>query len=297
MKARSSLFGFAALLLSLAGSACYNPTIENGTLQCSLSLECPDGYMCNAAGTCDKVGSPGAGGADGGGGGGGADAGPPMCFAQTFQAQRCEAKVERGVCDPVCQSGCGCFERCTVSENTTVCGASGVALSRNLYESCDPNDDRCQPGAICLREVRAECGAHCYRYCRTDSECGARSKCTGEIQIDNSNVPQKICSPQLQDCQPWAGGNRCNGRQNFGCYILSGLQPDLAICECAGTTREGLSCTFEHECQPGLECLPVNGVKACRRLCQMGTSCPGGGMCSAIALQGGVRSEKVGFCR
>src|SRR6185436_9912153 len=99
-----------------------------GSLGCSDTFACPAGFKCNQAdGRCYKNGSippttggmGGAGGAGGGGGmggmgGTGGAGGADMCtmpMGVYGPFTGCVPKID-STCDPVCQAGCKCGERC-----------------------------------------------------------------------------------------------------------------------------------------------------------------------------------------
>ena len=130
----------AALILACIGGVaaavhgCYKPAITNGGLACGTSTtpsdQCPDGFKCNpvdhmcwkpgtgptggTGGGTDAGGAGGSGGmagtgGRGGTGGGNADGGP--CFDARPNCDPSDA----GICDPFCQTGCGCHQKCSVA--------------------------------------------------------------------------------------------------------------------------------------------------------------------------------------
>ncbi|HXU82419.1 MAG TPA: hypothetical protein VN914_13545 [Polyangia bacterium] len=274
--ARLGVLGLGGLLVA----TCYKPDIIEGGLRCSPSFECPEGFKCNSAdalcyrtGTIPPVGGTGGtptGGSSGSGGAGG------MCTAGTQPYgpfAGCTPPGGMG-CDVVCQSGCACNERCKLVGGNATCAAEGPTFIQHL-DSCEPKDDKCRPGTICLQESpdHPACGAHCYRHCRTDADC-TNAKCTIEVQFGNSATTNKVCSPPMDACNPF-GPARCSPSSNrpyptFACYVMSSSYPDIPICDCAGTTPAGSPCTYEHECEPGAECVLLGSVRACRKVCKVG---------------------------
>jgi hypothetical protein len=185
----------------------------------------------------------------------------------------CQAPPRQG-CDPVCQSGCACNERCRLEGGNTVCRQQDAPFI-GYYDSCDPKADTCRPGTICLQESQdhAACGSHCYRHCRSDSDC-PNAKCTIDVQFGSAATSSKVCSPPMDGCNPF-GPARCTnttGRPypTFACYVMSSNYPDIPICDCAGTTPAGMQCTYEHECEPGAECVLLGMARTCRRVCKVG---------------------------
>jgi hypothetical protein len=322
------------LAASLALGSCYNPDIPDGSLFCGPEGECPSGFDCHrptnrcfksgtepgSAGAGGTAGAAGTGVAGSGGGGmagmtmtggmggaggmmaGGAGGmmtggmgGAPACFSQMYPM--CPSDPGAGRCDAVCQTGCGCRERCTYEGSTPVCRAFSVTPTP-LYAECNPRNDTCTPGSICLEEIADACRAHCYRMCRTDAECGGRARCTGEV----AGADYKTCSPPIEACNPIGPGARtCQSRgAPFGCYVLSARYADQAVCDCAGNRPEGATCSFEHECVPGNECVRIGDRALCRRLCNLANptevACPAGQTCTPF-VSDGQRSNRVGYCR
>jgi hypothetical protein len=213
--------------------------------------------------------------ADGSADGGDAAADAGMCASPYGPFPGCAPPANRTTCDPVCQSGCACGERCKLASGMPTCSAEGPSFVAQ-YDSCDPKDDRCSPGTICLQESpdHPACGAHCYRHCRSDADCGSNAKCTIEVQFGNSLTTSKVCSPPADACNPF-GPARCSlstarPYPTFGCYVMSATYPDTAICDCAGTTPVGQACTYEHECEPGAECVLFGTARLCRKVCKVG---------------------------
>jgi hypothetical protein len=283
----------SSLLLGLLMTAgCYNPSIGEGAFLCGPGGSCPDGFRCDGT-RCYKNKPAGDAGEDTGG-----------CKSQELECSA--ASGSTGGCDPVCQSGCACGEKCTNSGSGNRCAPIGLPV-RGFYDSCDPSGDRCRPGAACLPEFQERCGAHCYRFCRVDSDCGEVARCTGEAQDDNGNLLYKVCSAKIEQpgCNPTGPNPACSPSTTpdrpasaFGCYILSHLHPDETVCECSGLLPEGAACAREYQCAPGNECLKVGAETKCRKLCTLEgsgilppTVCPVGQRCNAFA---GAR--KFGFC-
>lgn len=279
--ARLSVLGLGSLLLA----TCYNPNIVSGGLRCSPNFECPDGFDCNSSdGLCYRKGEiPPAGGNGGsnptGGSGGGAPGGSggqcttPMQPYGPFPA--CAPPPDVKVCDPVCQSGCACDQRCKLVGGNALCSTEGPNFLQQ-YDACEPKDDKCRPGTICLQESPDHplCGAHCYRHCRLDGDCPNASKCTIDVQFGNSATSNKVCSPPMDACTPFGPGRCSPGSMRpyptFGCYVMSSTYPDIPVCDCAGTTPIGQMCMYEHECEPGAECVLLGMARLCRKVCKVG---------------------------
>jgi hypothetical protein len=274
------------LLAALTGgTSCYNPHIEEGAFLCGSGGTCPDGFHCVDM-RCFKSGSPGDGGSD---------ADPRTCSTPT---------TPTGACDPVCQSGCRAGEQCTNNAVSNLCRATTTPATE-LYGVCDSGKDICKPGLVCLPEFTEECGAHCYRFCREDQDCGNNSRCVGEVSDNTGKTLYKTCSPRGGNCNPTGTSPACSDNApedrkfpRFACYIVSPSHPDETVCECAGSIQEGRPCERTYECVPGNECVPVGGDVRCRRLCTPPlsplppVSCPALQNCRPFPQSGG----KVGYC-
>jgi hypothetical protein len=282
---------WALAVVFLAG--CYNPQIADGGLHCSAAFECPSGFTCRQSdGVCWKQGTippiGGMGGSSGVGGGGtsgtgmggtgntGGGGSGMVCTTPSGQYgpfPMCMPPVGATGCDPVCQSGCACNERCKLEAGNPACRPEGPVFLQQ-FDSCVPSDDKCRPGTICLQEQmdNPACGNHCYRHCRENTDCPNGSKCSVDVNFGNASSPNKVCSPPADGCNPF-GPARCvrsdRPYPTFGCYLLSSSFPDVAICDCAGTKKPGEPCMFEHECEPGSECVSA-GTRVCRRVCKVG---------------------------
>jgi hypothetical protein len=282
--AKGALLG---ALVFLAGS-CKSTAMPGGAAggpDASVSPDAsPDAPANTAEVAADAATAPG----DGAGEGGAGEVGPPdggdagstidtagMCTAGQYGPfPGCVPPAGGTTCDPVCQSGCACGERCRLEGGKVACHAEGSTFVEQ-YASCDPKDDRCRPGTLCLQESpdQAACGAHCYRHCRADSDC-PNARCSILVQFGGSSSTYKVCSTPVDACDPF-GPARCSPAASrpsptFGCYVLSDTYPDLPTCDCAGTVPLGQPCMFQRECAPGAECVLAGGLRTCRRVCKVG---------------------------
>jgi hypothetical protein len=205
-------------------------------------------------------------------------------------------------CDPVCQTKCGCGERCAMDSGMPTCKKqSGPFVGSG--GTCQTSQDLCQPGFLCLRESADvdACGAHCYRHCRADADCPGGAKCATEVQFP-SGAGTKVCSSPPEACDPFVGRCTNTGQRPFplfGCYVMSKTETNLTSCECAGTKPVGAACMFEHECVPGAECFFLQGAGLCRKVCStelvVGPNpgpCPANQICTPFP-----GSAKYGYCR
>lgn len=207
-----------------------------------------------------------------------------------------------GACDVVCQTGCGCGLHCKLDMGVPTCNGSGPNTLQP-YDSCLPNDDQCIPGHICLQESvdHPACGAHCYRHCRDDGDCSGGARCDIDVQFGGSATSWNVCSAPTEACNPFGPAHCLRADRpypTFGCYVMSSRHPDLTVCDCAGTIKTGDPCSYEHQCEPGSECVSANSVRICRRTCKVGVTglpvvggCPVGTTCTAFPA-----SSTFGYC-
>ena len=227
-------------------------------------------------------------------GGGGADA--MMCVGPIPQ---CVPQGVAGDCDPVCQIGCACDERCRATGGSTACEPA-PANPIPVGGECSTANDECRGGAICLPEFQSSCGAHCYRMCESDVDCAGGARCN--LEIDAFGGPgAKACGPPPETCDP-TGQASC-GRPDrpspaFGCYPLALDHADQTVCDCAGLLELDAPCTMERDCRPGLECVESGGQRTCRPLCKLAgdNRCPAGQTCMPFT-GGAAPTTRHGFCR
>lgn len=204
-----------------------------------------------------------------------------------------------GMCDHVCQSGCGCQQRCALFAGTPAC-VPPASTPVPLGGSCSADLDDCSAGFVCLSEASAKCGAHCYRFCRTSADCPGGALCDFDVEVGGKTVA-KACSSPPEKCDPTGAATCLGGARpapTFGCYVLSAQDPDSAVCDCAGNKPMGAACMFEHECAPGLECIRVGGAAGtCRRVCHLGAAggCPAGVACAPLGTAA-TPSTVYGYC-
>jgi hypothetical protein len=301
----------ALLVTSLAG--CYDPTI-GPKLRCNPNYDptagqCPMGYHCGGT-YCVKGPLTGDGGGDGG-----VDKpaphpdGPvdmveaPMPDVQpdvpcvNVPIAGCAADTSKG-CDPVCQSGCStCGQKCSSNTNgAPTCNVPLPTRPKGLGEACaiasassSAQTDDCAPGLVCVMDT---CASRCYKFCKSDMDCGA-STCTRD-----AGGGVKICDVQPVTCNPIRTNGMptgCPGDAQ-GCY-LSGTVKDRTFCDCefkAGGTNA--PCSVSRDCFPGLVCVDVGGTGSsfCRPVCGLAvgaSDCVGGTTCVALN-----KSTMFGYC-
>jgi hypothetical protein len=305
----SALFGAAVFVVfsALLAAGCYNPVIGEGDFLCGPGDSCPVGWRCepsnkrchrmlttDAASMSDRPVQS-------------TDTAPQVDTAPMTcnRGLSCSAGAAAGaVCDPVCQSGCSCDKKCTFTGSQVTC-ATTPSGAKQANEECNPNNDNCAPGLLCTAENEPACGAHCYRACRVDADCGANARCTDALgDATGTRELSRICSPRIEMCNPVGLQAACAnaGPSNrpfptFACYLLDHTVDESVVCRCAGTIDAGMPCSARGSCKPGLECLAGLGADAalrCRRLCSLagaGVGCQLGNVCRPIGA-----STRVGAC-
>jgi hypothetical protein len=277
------------LVVGLLSLGCYEPKVVSGGLKCSVARgACPEGFSCLAgvcvsadapggraggtgggAGKSGMAGAQGSAGRGGGGSGGGGGAGA-MC-ANPIQPL-CQGPATSSGCDPVCQTGCGCGLRCSLSNAGPGCAAPVGA--KTLGQVCQPSADDCAAGLTCLQEA---CGDHlgrCYRFCRDATMCGATGACAKAVALPNgTSSAQRVCNLADQTCDPYAGTGCPDPALH--CYVTG---PSHTACDCPSMPgaegQEGDRCSAYNDCAAGLACLQAAGASRCLRLCRSTADCP-----------------------
>jgi hypothetical protein len=327
-----------ALLLGtlLATAGCFRPLISTAGYSCGdagvdLPGICPANFVCNRSshlcvssldggvgtgGTTGTGGKSGTGGTTGTGGTGGVDAGP--C---TEPVAGCSS-IDAGMCDPVCNTGCGCHDKCSVNTSggltcnepyqTNVTAGGLLQLCSQYAVAGDPDtqSDNCAPGQVCIGANT--CGNRCYQFCRTNSDCTNDAGCSRDAGGGYTvcDVPPVACDPVIGAASTVASG--CPGMTAlslFGCYLSA--TTTTTLCDCRNNTDnagEGSPCSHSRDCFAGLICIArsPSDSKVCRRVCRLsgdagaqsneGTCASGPQACTPIAFPDGTTNPTYGFC-
>jgi hypothetical protein len=243
----SSLLLCAAACLAAGwiAAGCYNPKIDEGAFFCADGGACPEGFGCDQ-GRCFKNEKAAVG----------------LCVPPASSA---------GTCDLVCQTGCSGGQQCLPMVPKPAC--MDVKVNPKAVQASCGAADICSAGSLCVpdRGDNAACGSHCFRLCYKNEDCGAASRCLDQLTINDTGQKYGLCSSDIENCNP-IGVADCGRRDlrpspPFACYVLSLDEPDLTVCECAGTIEEGQPCEHMHDCKPGLECVVKDRQSICRQLC------------------------------
>jgi hypothetical protein len=252
------LLATAALCALTAAAACYNPHVESGRLKCApTSGQCPDGFTCVGEFCVSNSGT-------GMGGTGGSSCANPI-------VPLCTPVQTSDVCDPVCQTGCPCGQRCQLSAGGLKCAAPAGGLTAGMV--CTPEADACAPGLTCLQEACGNDLGRCYRFCRDASVCSGTGVCGTPVLLpDRSDSLQRVCDLGGQACDPYAGTGCVDPA--LRCYVLG---PTQRTCDCPSGVNApaGASCGY-NDCAAGLACLQIGagGANRCVKLCESAADCP-----------------------
>jgi hypothetical protein len=229
--ARGVLLASSVLCVVVVG--CFRPNIQDGGFTCAEGAPaCPDGFHCvTTDNRCYK-----------------ADSGPEVSVCASPVEMPCNAGPAPGeACNPICQTGCPCGERCTVVNGATRCLAAGPKL---VGELCDLHNDNCGAGFGCVAETCGTDLGRCYRFCNAEVTCPDSLRCS----IPNGSF--SVCDIAPQSCDATTGAG-CPDPA-LACYQLGGA----TRCDCRGTAQLGDPCTFYNDCVPGLTCVAVGGGPA-----------------------------------
>lgn len=261
------------VVVGVIAGGCYDPQIMSGRLTCAPppGKACPDGFVCSGT-VCVKAGATtGTGGAGGGGGRGGAGTGGAggMCAAPITPLCQTATPPAPG-CDPVCQTGCACGQRCNLTASGFSCASS--AGSKAVGALCQPGSDECALGLVCLAESCGTSLGRCYRYCRDAAMCGA-GVCGTPIKLPSGDDSgQRVCNLGDVTCDAFARIGCPDPALN--CYMTG---PGHTTCDCpTGKERAlGESCVDYNDCALGLVCLSAGGAPTCHKVCRNATDCAG----------------------
>jgi hypothetical protein len=316
------LLGASALLVC----GCFNPHIKPGAFQCSKEGNlCPAPLFCDRSlGLCvDRIHDAGSAidsgqRADGGVGDAAADgpvdASPEVsCLPPVVTCTPSPAGT--GLCDPVCNTGCACNEKCSVnSAGALTCNPPAPKPPNESPETCSVTlpagdvshqTDDCPAGTICTNLTT--CGWICRQFCRSNSDCASQN-CGRDV-----GGGLKVCDVPILDCDPVPGATSCGSAANRACYLSSATLK--TVCDCPNTTGVGNGpCTDSRDCYPGQVCYNPSGMAGqsrCLRVCRLPavdgsdttrvdageSSCNGGpGACRPIGTPTIVASTPFGYC-
>jgi hypothetical protein len=280
-----------ALLLAGVALACYRPTISDGGFKCNMAAgakACPDGFTCemstqkcwrnpDAAVETPSDGRDANMDADAMAGDATGDADGPVCFDSKPGCQ-----PGTGTCDPACQTGCGCRQKCSINTAATLtCNAPRMqGFPRVLMDTCTiesegsaAQTDNCSPGLVCIRDGCPS--PRCFQFCQNDGDC-TNASCTRAIASpDGGATGTQVCDvPYVDSCTP-LGSNMntgCGSGGTMSCY-LSSSSPTHTICDCPFNAKgPGEACNYSRDCNRGLVCVDVGPPSTnpiCLQVCRL----------------------------
>jgi hypothetical protein len=298
---------------------CFRPSIKNGAFACVDGGACPDNFTC-VRNLClqNGVDAGGFGGKGGAGGQGGKDAGivdmggvDRPCLAPVAVASCPTDAGISGMCDPVCNTGCQCFEKCSVNTNSNLTcnppgppGSGTVGLLQGCQMESPPDrslqTDNCMPGQICLSASACPV-PRCYQFCRSDSDCRDNG---ATCSRDGGGF--SFCDVPPVACNPLPGANTGCGLAAIGCYLSSSSLNTLCDCQFAradnknGTLKD--PCTHSRDCLSGYVCAnPTGFSQGCYPVCLLptadgGAPATGPGSCLGACMPLASGNTVYGFC-
>jgi len=280
-------FSFASIAPSLLAlvllPACYNPTFADGKLLCADGGACPSGFSCRASDShCWRDEGP--------------DAGSPRdADASRPDADQCPVvaipnckpqTTTSATCDPVCQTGCGCNQKCSAMLSGQI-GCLPITGARKPMESCQPTapgtagqNDGCQPGSVCLTPGGAgEIRSFCFALCRDNLDC-AGLPCNTR-QIPNSSASVEVCDLPSSTCDPTQGEGvavGCADGDRPFCYLIADTMSSVSrtVCEYVpGAGGSNAVCSSSRDCYPRFACPPppLRGAGLCHPVCDATHPC------------------------
>jgi hypothetical protein len=310
---RRCVLACLAVVLGMAagglGLGCYSPNIKDGGLMCAADGSCPSGFTC-VANRCvrpdsglDLLAPPDAPGETSPDQPEVGDGATEMACVQPVAG--CTPLPSTTMCDPVCQTGCGCTQKCSVKHDATIACLPLMGPPRATWDTCDIasygsdlQDDTCVPGDICLQPGGAGGAAHsCFQLCRTDKDCLALAPTGADAAADGAAPPcvsrpvgtapsgfaapmARVCDVPYMDCDPVASSGCPMARPD--CYLVSPdpvTKADRTICDFVepDTGGNGRACSSSRDCFEKWTCPTgdVPGAGVCHPVCNIAASkCP-----------------------
>ena len=294
-------------------------TLDSSTAYCTQACvgatDCPDGYLCLAAGANGKVcQSRGGGGVCSGDddcpAGLKCDPGSARCYVQVTRSAcgACTSDKQCGdggtchaessgetFCAPVCPAGDVCpagflcspaadaggAKRCLPATSTTPQAVGSCRGGRPLCAPCKGDVECGKPGDLCVRNLISD-ESFCAVRCASSSDCGAHFSCT---DLSGKGLGPKQCVPDSGTCAGY-----CDSTDAAVVPRECGLGStcDLPNRACVKQTNGQLcaACESDDDCikgAPTARCVqnrtpgsPFLGEKFCGSDCSSGT-CPGAG--------------------
>jgi large repetitive protein len=191
------------------------------------------------------------------------------------------------------QTGCAANQACDLVDDDGNTGCRAVTTQGTSNNHCELETE-CAAGYVCLGDPAVANDTQCRRYCDVDSDCnGDGSRCL--IQIGDANgdpIPGvDVCT---NHCEPVTQAGCPSGQ---GCLPYEDGAQDFTDCTLVGTKLDGATCSVAEECRPGSLCVDDTATLShCRRMCEVGLTCPSGGTCTGFVDPVDLSGVEVGVC-
>jgi hypothetical protein len=195
-------------------------------------------------------------------------------------------------CTEFPQCGCGAALACVLAATTgvTECVTPGTIAP---YQLCSFLGD-CQKGLSCV-------GGQCKPYCATARDCPGAQRTCRSVTDDGGNaiVGARFCTLNCNPLDPTddtGGFSPCG----TGATCLPGTQAS-PFSDCGGNVNpagiQGVDCSMNPACAPGLGCGSDGTHVTCRKLCRTnGSDCPSGMSCAVGNPALFVGAVEYGYC-
>jgi cysteine-rich repeat protein len=190
------------------------------------------------------------------------------------------------------QSGCEGTQACDIVTDDGETGCRDVTGSGTSNSHC-ATDTACSAGYTCVGDLAIPDDTECMRFCNTDANCnGDGSRCLIELADGDGNpIPDvTLCT---NHCEPLTQ-NGCPSGQ--GCIIFDDGPDDFTDCEVMGNRLDGQSCTETEQCMEGSICVGTIVGAECASMCEVGDSCPTGGVCGPFSTPVIISGIEIGVC-
>lgn len=199
-----------------------------------------------------------------------------------------------GVCDPICQTGCGANQGCVFGGPDPMNPmAACTPLGQGGQGDACGGTEGCLEGFACLLESSTDTMGTCQQYCRPgggEPSCGEGFDCIQQ----NQDATLGVCGVVEDDCTVLP--DSCDEGQNC-INTPSGLR----CIDYNDQANLGDSCSTADACNDGQRCLgPANGA-TCTAICDPATPmnnplCAAGEQCVGVMFSDGTTAT-FGACR
>lgn len=199
-----------------------------------------------------------------------------------------------GVCPPVCGD-----KQCDSAETCQSCpGDCGPCAPACGNKKCESPTENCQNCATDCGKCPVLCGDGTCDATETCSSCAADC-CAPKCGNGVCDQPTEDCKTCPSDCG-MCPGTACNPITSQGCkateqcYLGNDLKP---VCAAPGSIQKGAACTGLADCVKGYICVSGQCGKACdTKNLTPGYSCPNGGICDVLSINGTPLPYNLGVC-